>query len=120
MEKIQERALRLICDDLEFLLQGIRHKNAISPFHINKTKFLAWKVLKIVRNIASSYYHDLISLKPFTYDFRYEKQEQLPSASNTSIRFHKKLGLRSAYKKCYNQEFCYSENQTSPIQIAAL
>ena len=73
MEKIQERALRFICDDYESPLQDLLQKNGVVQMHISRKKLMAREVYKIVQNIAPAYLHDLISLKPSTYDFRYEK-----------------------------------------------
>ena len=89
MEKIQERALRFICDDFESPLQDLLQKNGVLPLHISRMKLMAREVFKIVNNIAPSYLHDLISLKPSTYDFRSEKQAQLPRVNST------RYGLRS-------------------------
>ena len=85
MEKIQERALRFICDDFESPLQGLLQKNGVSPLHISRSrmKLMAREVFKIVNNIAPSYLHDMISLKPSNYDFRSEKQAQLPRVNST-------------------------------------
>ena len=88
MEKIQERALRFICD-FESLLQDLLQKNGVLPLHISRMKLMAREVLKIVNNIAPSYLHDLISLKPSTYDFRSRKQAQLQRVNST------RYGLRS-------------------------
>ena len=52
-------------------------------------KLLAKEIFNIVKNIAQSYLHDLISLKPSTYDFRSEKQVQLPKVNSN------RYGLRS-------------------------
>ena len=89
MEKIQERALRFICDDFESPLQDLLQKNGVLPLHISRMKLMAREVFKIVNNIATSYLHDLISLKPSTYDFRSERQAQLPRVNST------RYGLRS-------------------------
>ena len=89
MEKIQERALRFICDDFESPLQDLLQKNGVLPLRISRMKLMAREVFKIVNNIAPSYLHDLISLKPSTYDFRSEKQAQLPRVNST------RYGLRS-------------------------
>ena len=72
MEKIQERALRFICDDFESHLQDLLQKNGVLPLHISRMKLIAREVFKTVNNIAPSYLHGLISLKPYTYDFRSE------------------------------------------------
>ena len=89
MAKIQERALRFICDDFESPLQDLLQKNGVLPLHISRMKLMAREVFKIVNNITPSYLHDLISLKPSTYDFRSEKQAQLPRVNST------RYGLRS-------------------------
>ena len=83
MEKIQERALRFICDDFESPLQDLLQKNGVLPLHISRMKLMAREVFKIVNNIAPSHLHDLISLKPSTYEFRSEKQAQLPRVNST-------------------------------------
>ena len=89
MEKIQLRALRFIYDDFESPLQDLLQKNGVLPLHISRMKLMAMEVFKIVNNIAPSYLHDLISLKPSTYVFRSEKQAQLPRVNSN------RYGLRS-------------------------
>ena len=89
MEKIQERAFRFICDDFESPLQDLLQKNGISPLHVSRMKLMAREVFKIVNNLVPSYSQALISLKPSTYDFRQEKQAQLPHVNST------RYGLRS-------------------------
>ena len=89
MEKIQEWALRFICDDFESPLEDLLQKNGVLPLHVSRMKQMAREVFKIVNNIAPSYLYDLISLKPSTYDFRSEKQAQLPRVNST------RYGLRS-------------------------
>ena len=64
---------KFICDDFESPLQDLLQKNGVVPLHISRKKLMAREVYKIVQNIAPAYLHDLISLKPSTYDFRYEK-----------------------------------------------
>ena len=89
MEKIQERALRFICDDFESPLPDLLQQNGVLPLHISRMKLMAGEVFKIINNIAPSYLHDLISLKSSPYDFRSEKQAQIPRANST------RYGLRS-------------------------
>ena len=89
MERIQERALRFICDNFYLPPQDLLQKNSVLPLHISRMKLMAREVFKIVNNIARSYLHDLISLKPSTCDFRSEKQAQLPRVNST------RYGLRS-------------------------
>ena len=89
MEKIQERALRFICDDFESPLPDLLQQNGVLPLHISRMKLMAGEVFKIVNNIAPSYLHDLISLKSSPYDFRSEKQAQIPRVNST------RYGLRS-------------------------
>ena len=76
MKKIQERALRFICDNVESPLQDLLQKNCVFRLHISRMNLMAWEVFKIVENIVPSYY--LISLKPSTYDLRIKKQAQVP------------------------------------------
>ena len=89
MEKIQERALRFICDDFESHLQDLLQKNGVSLLHISRMKLMAKEVFKIVNNIAPSYLHDLISVKPSNYDFASEEQAQMPRVNST------RYGLKS-------------------------
>ena len=89
MENIQESALRFICDDFDSPLLDLLQQNGVLPLHISRMK-LAGEVFKIVNNIAPSYLHDLISLKSSSYDFRPEKQAQIPRVNST------RYGLRSS------------------------
>ena len=70
MEEIQERALRLICDDFESPLSDLLQQNGVLPLHISRMKLMAGEVFKIVNNMVPSYLHDLISRKSSSNDFR--------------------------------------------------
>ena len=48
MEKIQERALRFICDDFESPLPDLLQQNGVLPLHISRMKLMAGEVFKIV------------------------------------------------------------------------
>ena len=67
MEKTHERALRFICNDFESVSST---KNGVLPLHISRMKLMAREVFKFDNNIAPSYLHYLVSLKPSTCDFR--------------------------------------------------
>ena len=89
MEKIQERAVGFICDDFESPLPDLLQQNGVLPLHISRMKLMTGEGFKIVNNVAPSYLHDLISLKSSSYDFRSEKQAQIPRVNST------RYGLRS-------------------------
>ena len=52
MEKIQERALRFICDDFESPLPDLLQQNGVLPLHISRMKLMAGEVFKIVNRFA--------------------------------------------------------------------
>ena len=55
MVKIQERALRFICDDSESALQDLLQNIGVSPLYISRMELMAREVFKIVNNLAQSY-----------------------------------------------------------------
>ena len=78
MEKIQERALRFICDDFESPLPDLLRLNNASILHINRMELMAREVFKTVHAKSPFYLHDLMNIKILNYNFRRENRLVYP------------------------------------------
>ena len=82
MEKIQERALRFICNDFTSNIETLLVLNNAVPLHIGRMKLMASKVFKILHNLSPSYIQDLVKEKVSHYDFRNKKQAEIPQVNS--------------------------------------
>ena len=57
MEKIQEMALRFICNDFTSNIETLLVLNNAVPHHIGRMKLMASEVFKILHNLSPSYIH---------------------------------------------------------------
>ena len=89
LEKIQERALRFIHNDLTSSLSALLLSTNTQPLHIRRLKQMACEVFKIVNNMSPSYISDLVKIKSSVYDFMGEKKADVPRVNTT------RYGLRS-------------------------
>ena len=60
MEKIKERALRFISNDLSSTLETLLVLNKTTPLHKGRIKLMASEVFKILNNLSPSYIQDLV------------------------------------------------------------
>ena len=71
MEKIQERALRFIYDDMKkSSFENLLEKSKLPSLKIRRLKTIAVETFKIIHKSSPSYLHDLINIKLQNYNFR--------------------------------------------------
>ena len=91
MEKIQERALRLICNYFTSNMETLLVLNNAVPLHIGRMKLVASEVFKLLHNLSPSYIQDLVKEKVSHYDFRNKnfKHAEIPQVNS------KRYGMKS-------------------------
>ena len=89
LEKVQERALRFVNNDYSSSIGDLLKSTNTQPLHVRRLKQMASEVFKIVNKLSPEYINDLVKIKPSTYNFRTEKQTEIPSVNTT------RYGLRS-------------------------
>ena len=89
IEKIQERALRFIADDYTSDFKTILNTCSTKLLHIDRMKSMACEVFKILYKSSPEYILDIINFKHVSYNFRNEKQVQIPQVRTT------RYGLKS-------------------------
>lgn len=89
LEKVQERALRFVNNDYSSSISDLLKSTNTQPLHVRRLKQMACEVFKIVNKLSPEYINDLVKIKPSTYNFRAEKQAEIPSVNTT------RYGLRS-------------------------
>ena len=88
MENIQERALRVICNDFSSNVESLLLLNNAVP-HIGRMKLMASEVFKILHNLSSSYIQDMVKENVSNYDFRNKKETEIPHVNS------KRYGVKS-------------------------
>ena len=78
LEKVQERALRFIYNDLTSSFSELLKLTNTQPLHVRRLKLMACEVYKIVNDISPQYISDLVNIKVSPYDFRGEKKADIP------------------------------------------
>ena len=89
LEQVQERALRFINNDYSSSISYLLKSTNTQPLHVRRLKQMACEVLRIVNKLSPEYINDLVKIKPSTYNFRADKQAEIPSVNTT------RYGLRS-------------------------
>ena len=89
LEKVQEGALRFVNNDYSSSISDLLKSTNTQPLHVRRLKQMACEVFKIVNKLSPEYINDLVKIKPSTYNFRAEKQAEIPSVNTT------RYGLRS-------------------------
>ena len=89
LEKVQERALRFINNDHTSSLNDLLKSTKTQPLHVCRIKQMACEVFKIINKMSPEYINDLVEIKTSTYNFRAEKQAEVPRVNTT------RYGLRS-------------------------
>ena len=89
LEKVQARALRFVNNDYSSSISDLLKSTNTQPLHVRRLKQMACEVFKIVNKLSPEYINDLVKIKPSTYNFRAEKQAEIPSVNTT------RYGLRS-------------------------
>ena len=74
---------------LNYLLKSTN----IQPLHVRRIKQMACDVFKIINKMSPEYINDLVEIKTSTYNFRAEKQAEVPRINAT------RYGLRSFRSK---------------------
>jgi hypothetical protein len=70
MEKLQERALRLIFNDNISSYSDLLNKSQMSTLHIHRLRGIALQVFKCINKIGPTYLHDLFQPKCIKYSLR--------------------------------------------------
>ena len=70
MEKIQERALRFVFNDINSNYIDLLCKSKRSSLFVERQRMICIQVYKIVNGICPSYLHDLLETKETTYSLR--------------------------------------------------
>lgn len=70
IEKLQERALRIIYKDYESNYKDILKRNKMSPLHFQRTRKLLIMMLKIMNDQAKPFEPDFFTFTASSYDFR--------------------------------------------------
>ena len=89
LEKVQERAMRFINNDHTSSLNDLLKSTNTQPLHVRRIKQIACEVFKIINKMSPEYINDLVEIKTSTYNFRAEKQAEVPQVNTT------RYGLRS-------------------------
>ena len=89
LEKVQERALRFINDDYSSSINDLLKTTNTQPLHVRRLKQMACEVYKIVNRLSPEYINDLVNIKSSSYNFRAERQAEIPRVNTT------RYGLRS-------------------------
>ena len=91
LEKVQERALRFINNDYSSSINDLLNSTKLytQPLHVRRLKQMACEVFKLVNKLSPEYINDLVNIKPSTYNFRAERQADVPRVNTT------RYGLRS-------------------------
>ena len=89
LEKVQERALRFINNDVTSSLPDLLKQTNTQPLHVRRMKLMACEVFKIVNDLSPKYINDLVNIKNSSYNFRSEKKAEVPGVNST------RYGLRS-------------------------
>ena len=83
LEQVQERALRFITNDYSPSLKKLLSQTKTEPLHVKRLKLMAYEVFKIVNKLSPEYMQDMISIMTSTYNFRGERQAELPRVNTT-------------------------------------
>ena len=89
LKKVQERALRFINNDHTSSLNDLLKSTNTQPRHVCRIKQMPCEVFKIINKMSPEYINDLVEIKTSTYNFRAEKQTEVPRVNKT------RHGLRS-------------------------
>ena len=89
LEKVQERALRFINDNYSSSINDLLKSTNTQPLHVRRLKQMACEVYKIVNRLSPEYINDLVNIKSSSYNFRAERQAEIPRVNTT------RYGLRS-------------------------
>ena len=83
LEKVQERALRFINNDYTSSLDDLLKSIKAQPLHVRRIKQMACEVFKIINKMSPEYINDLEEIKTSTYNFKAEKQAEVPRVNTT-------------------------------------
>ena len=93
LEKIQERALRFVCNDFNSTYMDLLKICSREPLYVTRTKCLAVQVYKSVNNLSPAYLNSLFVIKECDYNLRNSISLNQPVVNTVtyglmSLRYH--------------------------------
>ena len=75
--------MRFINNDHTSSLNDLLKSTNTQPLHVHRIKQMACEVFKIINKMSPEYINDLVEIKTLTYNFRAEKQAEVPRVNTT-------------------------------------
>ena len=117
IEKIQERALRFIYEDLESSYESLLLKAKLPSLEIRRMRSMALECFKILHDLSPRCLSDLVSFKKVTYNFRYSNILEIPKVRTTS---YGKMSFRYAAPVLWNSLPEHFKCQTNFLQFKSM
>ena len=89
LEKLQFRALRIVCNDYEASYENLLSRVNMTTLHLKKMKNIAIETYNCLNSLSPEYIRDLVNYKSSNYNFRYENMAEIPTVRTT--RYGKKI-----------------------------
>ena len=89
LERVQDKALKFINIDYSLSLSKLFSQTKTEPLHVKRLKLMTCEAFKSVNKLSPKYIQDLINIKITPYNFRGERNADLPRVNTT------RCGLRS-------------------------
>ena len=83
LEKVQERALRFVCEDYNSSYEELLQKAKVPSLQIRRMRTMALETYKIINKLAPVCLHDLVHMKNSKYSFRYNNILEIPQIKST-------------------------------------
>ena len=88
MEKIQERALRFIYEDLNSDYDTLLLKSGLPSLKIRRLRMMAIDIFKILHKQSPAYLNDIVSFKHISYSFRQQQIVEIRQVRRTTFGLH--------------------------------
>ena len=99
IKKIQERALRFIYSDYSSSYESLLIKSQLPSPKVRRIRTIALESFKILNNLSPAYLNDLLTVKNYSYNFRYQKTVEVPQVRTVK---HGSSSFRSTAAKIWN------------------
>ena len=86
LKKVQERALGFINNDYSSPLSDLLKSTNTQPLHVRRLQQMACEIYKIVNKMSPEYFSDLVKIKSSHYNFRAERQAEVPRVNSSRYR----------------------------------
>ena len=101
MEKVQERALRIVYEDFSSSYEDLLQKTGLPSLHIRRMRIMAIEFFKILNEMCPPVLSNLVQKRSSSYNFRYTNILQVPTVKTTLLV----RGHSNTRHLCYGTHF---------------